>query len=70
MVEVHQSPAFNSLSIEKIRLKCVSFLLNTMIQATFSWLGPPVVPFLTPFLVGRVSPTKIDYRKKEVVPLF
>ena len=28
-----------------------------------SCLGPPVVPFLTPFL-GEGSPTKIDYRKK------
>ena len=28
-------------------------------------LGPPVVPFLTPFLVGRdETPTKIDYRKR------
>ena len=26
-------------------------------------LGCPVVPFLTPFLVGEGSPTKIDYRK-------
>ena len=27
--------------------------------------GPPVVPVLTPFLVGRVrDPTKIDYGKK------
>ena len=31
-------------------------------------LGPPVVPFLTPFL-GENSPTEIDYRKK-LVPLF
>ena len=26
--------------------------------------GPPVVPFLTRFLVGRVPLLKIDYRKK------
>ena len=31
-------------------------------------LGPPVVPFLTPFL-GEGSPTKVDYRK-ELAPLF
>ena len=29
-----------------------------------SFLGPPAMPFLTPFL-GQGSPTKIDYRKKE-----
>ena len=36
--------------------------------STFSYAGPPVVPFLTPFL-GEGSPTKIDYRKKGTVIL-
>ena len=38
------------------------------LSPTKIWLGPPVVPFLSPFL-GEGSPTKIDYRKK-LVPLF
>ena len=29
-----------------------------------STVGPPVVPFLTPFFGWEGSPTKIDYRKK------
>ena len=35
------------------------FPLSTWVQ-----LGPPVAPFLTPFLVGRDSPTETDYRTK------
>ena len=34
---------------------------NPGLSRTF-YLGPPVVPFLTPFL-GEGSPTKMDYRK-------
>ena len=32
-------------------------------------LGPPIVPFLTPFFGWEGSPTKIDYSKK-LVPTY
>ena len=49
------------LSYRKDWMRCAQLLLMFV-----GPLGPPVVPFLTPFL-GEGSPTKIDYREKDTL---
>ena len=53
--------------------KCIGLTLIVFLllrSSLASMARSPVVPFLTPFLVGRVPPTKIVQKEKSGTKLF